>query len=791
MRLFTVQLLFGLLLSTTGWATHQVGGQLEMRAVNGATGRYRFIVTNYLESGVRADQQGGGPVGIFRKRDNAQMTSFRVVETGTRQSVIYANAVCASQGNLNFIVATFEAEIQLNPATYNDPLGYYVSYQTGNRNGGLININNPLRTGFTFYLEFPALSQNGTVVINSSPHFGTINGEYLCLGEPFSFAFGGTDPDGDELRYSMVTPLDRRGTNQNTVSSGPYPEVSWVSNYGSTAAMSGSPNLAINARSGQLTVTPDKLGLFVFGINVEEYRNGVKIGEVRRDFQFLVVECPPTIPPAPIIQLQDQPVTMLNKTLCLGESTLLQATLDTGWNYQWQRDGINIANATSATLVVRDAGEYTVAASLKAACSKTGKSQMITVRVAGAPVSLLTTGHLCATTGTMSLKVSGGTGGVGLTYQWFRNRQMINSSAALDSILTTQDGSYYALITDPGVNCTLQTDTVRLTRSVAVVASLSSTSGQNRICPQESLTLQGGGGVSYVWRQNGQIDPTTTTSSQFLATTAGSYVVTAVDVFGCEGKSAPLTLTMIPAISVALDSILPMCGIDAPVCNLIGSPAGGAFGGAGVSGTTFSPKQAGIGNHLLTYAVKAAPECLAQVMTRIAIVAPIPTIQFSESTMTVYRGKTFPLAPALTGNPTVFTWSPATYLSSSSVADPIVTEIENGITYKLDVANEAGCKASDTVRIVVVERIWLPDAFSPNGDGKNDVWELTGIEAFPEAIVTIYNRWGEVIYQSEKGYMQPFDGRYNGMVLPEGVYPYRVRTVPNRPPLSGKLVLVR
>jgi gliding motility-associated-like protein len=589
----------------------------------------------------------------------------------------------------------------------------------------------------------------------------------------------------------MVTPLDRRNTNQNSVSSGPYPEVSWVSNYGSTAAMSGSPNLAINARSGQLTVTPDKLGLFVFGVNVEEYRNGVKIGEVRRDFQFLVVECPPTIPPAPVIQLQDQPVTMLNKTLCLGESTLLQATQDTGWNYQWQRDGINITNATSATLVVRDAGEYTVAASLKAACSKTGKSQVITVRVAGSPVSLLTTGHLCATTGTVSLNVSGGTGGVGLTYQWFRNRQSINSSSALDSILTMQEGNYYASITDPAVNCTLHTDTVRLTRSATVVASLSSTSGLNRICPQESLTLQGGGGVSYIWQQNGQLAPATTTSSQFLATTAGSYVVTAVDVFGCQGTSAPLTLTMVPAISVRLDSIIPMCGVDAPVYTLIGSPAGGEFGGVGVSAAAFNPKQAGLGNHVITYGVKAAPECKVQTATRIAVVAPIPTIQFVEQTMVVYKGKTFPLVPSLTGNPTGFTWTPATYLSSPSVADPIVTEVETGITYKLDVANDAGCRASDTVRIVVVERIWLPDAFSPNGDGKNDVWELTGIDAFPEAIVTIYDRWGEVIYQSEKGYAQPFDGKYNGMVLPEGVYAYRVRTVPGRPPLSGKLVLVR
>ncbi|WP_332367867.1 hypothetical protein [Spirosoma telluris] len=221
------------------------------------------------------------------------MMSFTVRQTGTRVPVIYANEFCAAQRNLKFIVLTYEADIQLSPGSYNDTQGYYMSYQTRNRNAGINNISNPDQTGFTFYLEFPAIQQNGQLFTNSSPRFGPINGEYVCIGDSFSFPFGGTDPDGDELRYSMITPLNQKGTATNAVSAGPYPDVNWLSGFGPNSAIPGNPPLSIDAQTGQLSVTATQLGLFVFAVKVEEYRNGIKIGEVRRDFQLLVIDCPP------------------------------------------------------------------------------------------------------------------------------------------------------------------------------------------------------------------------------------------------------------------------------------------------------------------------------------------------------------------------------------------------------------------------------------------------------------------------------------------------------------------
>lgn len=783
---FTVVCWLGMVLHAPyTWATHQVGGHLEMKAVGDVAGHFQVTVTNYLESGTRgiAIQASTGTVGIFRKRDNALMMTFTVQQTGAKVPIVYANAYCASQRNLNFVVWTYEADIQLSPGQYADDQGYYMAYQTRNRNAGINNISTPDQTGFTFYLEFPALQQNGAAFTNSSPQFGAINGEYVCLGEPFTYAFGGTDPDGDELRYSMITPLNQKGTGQNSVTAGPYPDISWLSGFSADNAIPGNPTLRINAQTGELSVTATQLGLFVFAVKIEEYRNGVKIGEVRRDFQFLVVDCPPQTTPEPTVQFKTNP-TKQTTAICVGDSVVLQATVNSGWNYQWRLNGINIAGATGTSLTVREAGVYMVVVSQNATCSKTGNSENLTVLVVGSPTRLFENGHLCATTGTVHITAYGDSNA---TYQWYRNGNLLTNQTA-DSLSVTEAGTYWAVATDKTYGCRINSDTSTISRSAAVVASIQSTSGQNRICPNATLQLLASGGVRYSWQQDGL--PVGSEASTYTTSTTGTYVVTATDSYGCTDISDPVVITQVASIVVTLDSIPGVCGTQVPNYALIGSPAGGVFAGDGVSGNVFSTQAAGIGNHTITYTVKPAPECPGVVATRIAVVAPIPTIQLPDS-MATYTGNTFQLNPVYTGNPTQFLWSSATYLNDPTLAAPTVQNIEADITYTVHAQNNTGCSAQDTIRIRVFARLWIPDAFSPNNDGLNDTWELFGIEAFPNAIVTIFNRWGEVIFRSAQGYPNPFDGTLRGHTLPQGVYAYTVSTVPSRPVIRGSLMLIR
>jgi gliding motility-associated-like protein len=777
--------LCGFFMPGISFATHQVGGQLEMQATGRIAGEFRILVTNYLEVSSAADRQQGGVIAICRKRDNLLVATFNVNESGQRQKVIYANQFCAQQRNLNFIVATFEATIFLNPAAYSDSDGYYIGYQTRARNGGINNISGPLQTGYTFYLEFPALTQNGRFFANSSPRFGSLNGEYLCVNEPFTFAFGGTDPDGDELRYSMVTPLNQRTTQQNFASAGPYPDVNWLPGFSADNAIPGNPALSIDAQTGLLSVRASQLGLFVFAVKVEEFRDGVKIGEVRRDFQFLVVECPPNVTIDPTAKIKDLPPTAQSTTICQGERAVLQAITNPDWNYQWQLDGINLANATADTYNANQPGEYTVLVSPKNQCSKVGTSEKLTVTVIGSQSKLSLVGHLCASVGSVTLTAHTQEQAL---FQWFNTGKAV--SGQTDSVAVfTQPGQYWVVLKIPKFGCTARTDTLNIVRSDAVMATIKSASGQNRICPKDSLWLNGDGGIRYVWSYNGQ-PISGVTEAQYRAKNTGTYTLTAIDGYDCTGVSAPVVLVPVPPITARFDSIPDVCGIKNPIYTLRAEPAGGIFSGTGVQGITFTPQIAGIGNHVLTYAVKPAPECADEIATRIAVVAPIPTIGLPD-TISTWRGNTMALNPVYTGNPNWFLWSSGIFLDNPKSPTPTVQAINQDVVYIVDVKNNRGCSASDTVRILVVDRVWIPDAFSPNGDGKNDVWELPGIEAYPDAELTVFSRWGEVVFWSPIGYENPFDGTYNGTPLPTGVYSYVLRTIPEKPPLQGRVLLLR
>jgi gliding motility-associated-like protein len=125
-------------------------------------------------------------------------------------------------------------------------------------------------------------------------------------------------------------------------------------------------------------------------------------------------------------------------------------------------------------------------------------------------------------------------------------------------------------------------------------------------------------------------------------------------------------------------------------------------------------------------------------------------------------------------NGTVFNWTPISTLDNPNIEDPEACPNES-TTYTLTATNDSGCTASDTVRVIVIPEI--PDGITPNGDGFNDDWELFILTQYPNCEVQVYNRWGELIFDSPQGnnYVPKFDGTYNNKPLPVGTYYYVIK----------------
>ncbi|CCH02266.1 hypothetical protein FAES_4266 [Fibrella aestuarina BUZ 2] len=294
------------LLPLVGFATHIVGGEIELLYL-GPNSAY----SHRLNLNLYFDQNNGNPgaedalmtLGIFRKRDNAQLASIDLPRLGSSQ-VAYSIPSCATAIQSTRLIR-YGVDVTFRPESFNDPGGYYVSWERCCRNGTINNLLAPGDAGSVFYLEFPAVLQNNQTFANSSPVFNTVKGDYICLNRPFTFDFGARDADGDSLVYTMVTPFNGYSTAavpyparptqpglEGVFRAAPYPPVRWASGYSETNAIPGISPLKVDAKTGLLSVTADRVGLFVFSVEVVEYRKGVAIGRVRRDFQLRVIDCP-------------------------------------------------------------------------------------------------------------------------------------------------------------------------------------------------------------------------------------------------------------------------------------------------------------------------------------------------------------------------------------------------------------------------------------------------------------------------------------------------------------------
>jgi gliding motility-associated-like protein len=121
----------------------------------------------------------------------------------------------------------------------------------------------------------------------------------------------------------------------------------------------------------------------------------------------------------------------------------------------------------------------------------------------------------------------------------------------------------------------------------------------------------------------------------------------------------------------------------------------------------------------------------------------------------------------------VYNWSPSTYLSNDSISNPKFKATQT-ISYKLTVTDATGkCKGTSNVTVYVIKPISVPNVITVNGDGVNDTWEIENIHGYPNAIIEIYNRWGNLVWKTE-GYLKNWDGSNfrNGEVLPDGTYFY-------------------
>ncbi len=301
-----------LLGALSGKAAHIIGGEITYTCLGeGAipnTRDYEFRMIVYRdcsrdgEPGVAAFFDNPATIGIHRRITD---TDYEFVETlmvnvdfeefvndiEPNPCLILPPGLCVRRAEYTWTVTNL-------PVISND---YLISYQRCCRNNTIANIANPLFAGAAFSTRITPLGQREC---NSSPVFNDFPPTVICANFPYSYDHSATDADGDVLvyRYCQIEAAGSRdGPICGTVPDPanclpPYRPILFEEpTYTFDQPMAGNPVVLIDSMTGEISGTPEIIGQFVVGVCVEEYRNGVLIGETKRDFQFNVALCEPVV----------------------------------------------------------------------------------------------------------------------------------------------------------------------------------------------------------------------------------------------------------------------------------------------------------------------------------------------------------------------------------------------------------------------------------------------------------------------------------------------------------------
>ena len=293
---------------------HIIGGEITYECTGPGilpnTKNYSFVMKVYRDcAGQGAQFDNPAPMGVYSNIGG----TYRLVRSFTVDLASQSNVppdanpcfilppnVCVQEGRYFF-------ELRDLPVIDGS---YFISWQRCCRNNTISNIVDPQDTGATYTVEITAEAQ---IVCNSSPTFNEFPPIVICVNEALAFDHSATDVEGDLLVYEFCAPLKGGGpigTNENPGDPEgcegirpnpencfpPYDDVNFVGpQYSAGAPLGGSPIVRISQATGLITGMPTVTGQFVVGVCVMEYRNGVLLSVLRRDFQFNVANCEPAV----------------------------------------------------------------------------------------------------------------------------------------------------------------------------------------------------------------------------------------------------------------------------------------------------------------------------------------------------------------------------------------------------------------------------------------------------------------------------------------------------------------
>ncbi len=359
------------LLSFNAMASHIVGGEVTYRFLGAMVGGNKYevklVIYEDCENGqpeaIRMDNPAF--LAVYDTAIHTTTNPFGLVDADT--SIFFSESIAVPANFSNACVTnipstcllrkTFLREFLLKP----NASGYFVSYQRCCRNAAVINIQNPGDQGATYFCHIPATT---VVASNNSAVFTNYPPQIICRNNPLYYDNSATDADGDSLSYEFCSA--DIGASSNVIKpfpkAPPYVKVTYISPpYSATTPLTAYPIIQIDPITGIITGTPNRIGRFLVTVCCNEWRRGVLINTVKREFQFVVTDCSKVVY-ACIPQFSTDVNTYIVE--CTGYTVNFANCSSGGFTYHWDFGVPGTSSDTSdefqPTFTYPDTGIYIV-----------------------------------------------------------------------------------------------------------------------------------------------------------------------------------------------------------------------------------------------------------------------------------------------------------------------------------------------------------------------------------------------------------------------------------------------
>lgn len=302
------------------------------------------------------------------------------------------------------------------------------------------------------------------------------------------------------------------------------------------------------------------------------------------------------------------------------------------------------------------------------------------------------------------------------------------------------------------------------------------------ICLNGITDLQATGGIEFVWSPSNGLSCTDCAAPKASPIQNTTYHLLGKNIYGCFARDSvlinvqqPFNIQVGRGDTLCLGETFQLFASGAD--QFVWSPS------AGLDNNRVARPKANPSASIVYQVIgRDNNNCFTDTGSIAITVYPYPTVNAGDD-KTISVGTSIPLKATISGDVTGIKWTPPSGLSCISCTDPVATPRQTS-TYTVEVVNQGGCITRDEVSIFVFcanSNLFMPNTFSPNGDGNNDVFYPRGKGLFTIKTLRVFNRWGEVVFErtnfGANDSVKGWDGTFKGKPASQDVYVYTVEVI--------------